>query len=281
MQDVVISLITNWWDALYTTFVGLLLPALFFTLLGLLVKKEKFFSDIKKALPEVRVTISLMVVNLIVIVPVIVILSRWISEIFVKYDFLALDASIWDSVPLPIVIFLAIFAGDFIGYWRHRLEHTRWLWPFHAVHHSDTEMVWLSVERIHPVNRVTTFLVDSTFLLLLGFPPEAIIINNLVRHYYGFFIHADVPWTFGKWEKIFVSPAMHRWHHSAEVAAFSTNFATVFSLFDWMFGSFRVPGPCNTELGVSDDMGDGALGQLSYPLKPGVFRRVTASPSTK
>lgn len=279
MQDTITALITNSWDALVATFIGLLLPAVFFTLLGILVKRDAFFADIRKALPEVRTTILLMVVNIIVIVPVIIILSTWISAAFENYNIYIFKTATWDFLPLPIVIFLAIFAGDFIGYWRHRFEHSRWLWPFHAVHHSDTEMVWLSLERFHPVNRITTFIVDSSFLLLLGFPPEAVIINNLVRHYYGFFIHADVPWTFGKFGKIFVSPAMHRWHHSAEVVAFSTNYATVFSLFDWMFGSYRVPGPCNTPLGVADDMGKGALGQLSYPLKPGVFRRTTiASP---
>jgi sterol desaturase/sphingolipid hydroxylase (fatty acid hydroxylase superfamily) len=52
-------------------------------------------------------------------------------------------------------------------------------------------------------------------MFLLGFPSYAIIANNLVRHYYGYYVHADLPWTHGKLGKIFVSPAMHRWHHAA------------------------------------------------------------------
>jgi hypothetical protein len=48
-----------------------------------------------------------------------------------------------------------------------RLDKERWsmFWPCHAVHHSDTEMTWLTLERFHPFNRLITTVVDSTFLL--------------------------------------------------------------------------------------------------------------------
>jgi sterol desaturase/sphingolipid hydroxylase (fatty acid hydroxylase superfamily) len=161
-----------------------------------------------------------------------------------------------------------VFAGDFTGYWRHRFEHSRLLWPSHVVHHSDTEMTWLTLERFHPINRLTTLIIDNAVLLLLGFPPYALVANNLVRHYYGFLIHADVPWTYGRLGNIFVSPAMHRWHHAADEAAYNTNFATVFSLFDRWFGTFRVPGPCTAALGVREATGLGVVGQLLYPFRP-------------
>ena len=116
----------------------------------------------------------------------------------------------WAAWPEVLVCVFAIFVGDFIGYWRHRLEHTRWLWPSHALHHSDTEMTWLAGYRFHPINRLSTVLVDSLLLSLFGFPPYALVINGLVRHYYGQFIHADLPWTFGifgyinkKWQECF------------------------------------------------------------------------------
>jgi len=94
--------------------------------------------------------------------------------------------------------FIAVFAGDFIGYWRHRLEHSQWLWPSHAIHHSDTEMTWLTLLRFHPINRLSSLILDYAFLLMLGLPPYALIVNNLVRHYYGMVIHADLPWTYGR-----------------------------------------------------------------------------------
>jgi sterol desaturase/sphingolipid hydroxylase (fatty acid hydroxylase superfamily) len=37
------------------------------------------------------------------------------------------------------------------------------------------------------------------------------------------------------------SPVFHRWHHSAEAAAQSSNFAPMFSLWDVLFGTFHMP----------------------------------------
>ena len=34
-------------------------------------------------------------------------------------------------------------------------------------------------------------------LFLLGFPPYALLVNNIVRHYWGHFIHAGLSWRFG------------------------------------------------------------------------------------
>jgi sterol desaturase/sphingolipid hydroxylase (fatty acid hydroxylase superfamily) len=160
---------------------------------------------------------------------------------------------------------VVVFVGDFASYWRHRLEHTRWLWRTHAIHHSDTEMTWLTLVRFHPLNRIVTMVIDVGVLALLGFPAWALVANVIVRHYYGEFIHADFPWTYGPARFLFVSPAMHRWHHARDVIGAGSNFATVFSVFDLAFGTYHVPGPCTVPLGVTDEMGAGAKGQLLYP----------------
>ena len=114
---------------------------------------------------------------------------------------------------------------------------------------------------------VTTAIIDAGLLMSLGFPPYALVANSLVRHYYGYFIHADLPWNYGVWNKVFVSPVMHQWHHANEPAAYNTNFATVFSVFDRAFGTYRVPSLCNIPLGISYDVGGSLWGQLLYPLK--------------
>jgi sterol desaturase/sphingolipid hydroxylase (fatty acid hydroxylase superfamily) len=58
---------------------------------------------------------------------------------------------------------------------------------------------------------------------------------------------------------------MHRWHHARDVTGAGSNFATVFSVFDQAFGTYYVPGICNVPLGVTDEMGEGTIGQLTYP----------------
>ena len=90
---------------------------------------------------------------------------------------------------------------------------------------------------------------------------------RLVRHYYGYLLHADVPWTLGKFELVFNSPAMHRWHHSRDVRTSSTNFATIFSVWDRVFGTLHAPGPCDAPLGVEEDMGQGVVGQYLHPFR--------------
>ena len=126
---------------------------------------------------------------------------------------------------------------------------------------------------------------------MLGFPTWALIANNLVRHYYGEFIHADLPWMYGRFASVFVSPVMHRWHHARDVTGSGSNFATVFSVFDRGFGTYYVPGLCNVPLGVTDDQypGKGLIRHLLHPfvawgrsllhaLRPAAAARVPEAP---
>lgn len=139
-------------------------------------------------------------------------------------------------------------------------------------------MTWLTLDRFHPINRITRCVIDTSALLPLGQPAEAVIANNLVRHYYGYLIHADLPWTYGPLGRILVSPAMHRWHHAADKAAFDTNYATAFAISDRAFGTFRVPGPCTVPLGVTDRMAPTLAGQIGYAFTARAYRRRSVRP---
>lgn len=247
-------------------------PALFFLAIGFVAKGRTVFVDIRRALSETCLNFQILFFNLVFVAPLIGMGGQALWEAFEQGGLWRIDPGVWSGVPPIVVVFVAVFVGDFVGYWRHRLEHGRLLWPSHAVHHSDTEMTWLTLERFHPVNRVTTFAIDTGALLLLGLPTYAVIANGLVRHFYGYFIHADLPWTYGRFGAVFVSPAMHRWHHSAEPRFFGTNFATVFSVFDRAFGTFDVPGPCTGRLGVSDVMAPTLRGQMGHALSPRAYR---------
>ncbi|KZN31666.1 hypothetical protein N474_02045 [Pseudoalteromonas luteoviolacea CPMOR-2] len=254
---------------LYTAFSNLIMLAVFFVLLAYLLKGKEVYKQVKPALTGSAFNFSLMSVNLLLLTPVMSIILTYLYG----YQWSIIDRSIWYDLPQPVAIFIAVFLGDFIGYWRHRFEHSRFLWPLHRVHHTDEHMNWLTLQRFHPLNYLTTFIIDTSFLILLGVPPFAIVANNMIRNYYGYFIHADIPWTYGKWSAIFVSPAMHRWHHATQREAYQTNFATVFSVFDRAFGTYRVPGPCNTDLGVRDGYSKSFFGELLHPFNFRVYWR--------
>lgn len=266
------------WGAVSTAISGILTPALFFLCLGYIVKRKALFGDMRRALPESGLNIQIMLFNLVFTTPVIVFSATFLSNFWQNTGLVLTSTEDWVGWPTVGVVLVAITLGDFVGYWRHRFEHSSFLWPSHAVHHSDTEMTWLSLERFHPINRLTTFVIDSSALLILGLPPYAVVANALVRHYYGFFIHADLPWTYGKWNILFVSPAMHRWHHSADEVAYGRNFATVFGLWDWAFGTHYVPGPCDGPLGVvTDDIKPTLWSQLSYAFRPKAYEKSSRS----
>jgi sterol desaturase/sphingolipid hydroxylase (fatty acid hydroxylase superfamily) len=254
------------WNALIAAFGGLMWPVFAFAVLALLFRGAAALRAARAATGEVRTNMLLFVFDIIAVTPLLALLLT-ASGAWIQSRGLALPASSWSALPSWAVIAIAVFAGDFIAYWRHRFEHTAMLWPSHAIHHSDTAMTWTTGLRFHPLNRLSTALIDTTALALLGLPPEALIANNMIRHYYGLFIHMDLPWTYGPLGRVFVSPAMHRWHHVRDADGAGVNFATVLSVFDQAFRTYHMPGPCAVPLGVRDAIGRGALMQLAWPIR--------------
>ncbi|WP_296600240.1 sterol desaturase family protein [Phenylobacterium sp.] len=239
--------------------------AALFAGLALAVKgRRRALADADAAVGDARINLVLAVVDRLAVAPVIVALTTGAVVVARDAGFLGANAWLGGLWP-PLALLLAVIVGDFTGYWRHRAQHSRWLWPAHAVHHSDRHLHWLSLERMHPVDRLGTA-VDTIVLGALGFPAWALVGNALVRHYYGYAIHADAPWTFGRASWVLNSPAMHRWHHAREITT-GCNFATVFSVWDRMFGTYHQPGPCDVPLGIDEEMGEGALGQYAHPFK--------------
>ncbi len=191
----------------------LLWCALAFAALAFLARGVPSWRTARAAAGEVSTNLTLFAIDTLFVAPALAVALAALGAWMQSGGFILIDPNTWTIWPVWGVVTAAIFAGDFIGYWRHRLEHTPPLWPAHAIHHSDTTMTWTTGLRFHPINRFSTALIDTGALALLGFPPWALAANNLVRHYYGLFIHADLPWTYGLLGRVFVSPAMHRWHH--------------------------------------------------------------------
>jgi sterol desaturase/sphingolipid hydroxylase (fatty acid hydroxylase superfamily) len=164
----------------------------------------------------------------------------------------------------------ALVAGDFLGYWTHRLFHrNRRLWPFHAVHHSSTDLDWLSSVRVHPVNDAVTTFAQVLPLLALGFHPGTLGPAAGFLVLYAIFIHANVRWSFGPLRYVIATPVFHRWHHSSEDEGLDKNFAGLLPLWDLLFGTFYLPsGSQPTRFGLRGDSPPDGLGrQLLYPFR--------------
>jgi sterol desaturase/sphingolipid hydroxylase (fatty acid hydroxylase superfamily) len=267
MLDTAATIVRDAFASLRLAAAVLAISVLFFGLVALVIKGREAVGAAIRALAEVRLNLAFYFLDALFVVPVLSVLVATLRFVVTEYSLAIGTEQFWGAAGRVVTLMAVLFVGDLISYWRHRVEHTRLFWPAHVIHHSDTDMTWLTLSRFHPINRISTAAVDVFFLALLGFPTWALVANNLVRHYYGEFIHADVPWMYGPFRKVFVSPVMHRWHHARDVKGSGSNFASVFSVIDAAFGTYYVPGLCNVPLGVTDDQypGEGVFRHLLHP----------------
>jgi len=169
--------------------------------------------------------------------------------------------------PYWLQIAAAVIVAEIAAYWKHRVFHMRWLWPIHAVHHSATEVDWLTNERDHPLQLLGTHLVLTTVLAFAGFSAEVFAAQAAVRRFYSLYTHANVTWSYGPLNRVFVSPAFHRWHHSTDPQMVGKNFAVMLSGLDVVFGSYRFPEPQPAAFGLPDGRSVDHLGAvLVHPL---------------
>jgi sterol desaturase/sphingolipid hydroxylase (fatty acid hydroxylase superfamily) len=172
----------------------------------------------------------------------------------------------------PLLLQFAMFLvlADFLAYWSHRAHHTmERLWQFHAVHHSSTEVDWLSSVRVHPLNDAIGSTVVATPLLLLGFSVGTLGAYLPFLTLYAILLHANVGWSYGRLRCLIASPAFHRWHHSAEPEAVDKNFAGLFPVWDRLFGTLYLPKdrrPARFGI-VERNVPTGFLSQLLYPFR--------------
>ncbi|HYS45525.1 MAG TPA: sterol desaturase family protein [Rhizomicrobium sp.] len=169
-------------------------------------------------------------------------------------------------LPLWLQAIGYLVATDFALYWIHRGFHRGFLWKYHAVHHVSQDLEWISAARFHPVNlALGTGLVDVV-ALLCGISPDIFLVIGPFTTITSCLVHANLNWTFGPLRGVFVSPVFHRWHHA--VAVCDKNFASTFSLWDVMFGTYHMPaGVLPGGYGIDDkEMPEGLVPQLFYPI---------------
>jgi sterol desaturase/sphingolipid hydroxylase (fatty acid hydroxylase superfamily) len=149
-----------------------------------------------------------------------------------------------------IVSFLAL---DLAVYLQHRVFHAvPLLWRFHGIHHADGELDVTTGDRFHPVEVAISLGTQSAVVALLGAPPTAALVFQLVLNAGSLFTHAnlDLPRRLdGALRTLFVTPAVHRVHHSAAPGEADHNFGFNVLVWDRIFGTYR-PAPEAGEAGL-------------------------------
>ena len=134
----------------------------------------------------------------------------------------------------------------------HRAMHNiPFLWRLHRVHHSAETLTPLTLFRVHPLESIIYFLrgllvfglISGVFIWLFG--RELTFFHILGVDALGFIFnlaganlrHSHVWLSFGRFEKYFISPAQHQFHHSKDHG--HPNFGTYLAFWDRINGSLK------------------------------------------
>lgn len=178
-----------------------------------------------------------------------------------------LQMNLLNGMTPVLQILIMVLVSDFVGYWCHRWKHSnQFLWNFHSIHHSQTNLTIVSNYRFH--------IVDETLLRLWLFIPFQILGTGLALWLWLDFIlawilylqHSEWNWSYGRLGHIFVSPVFHRKHHSKDERLQNSNYSMLFTFWDDLFGTADRKSPVPTEHGIAGDpVPEGWFGQLIYP----------------
>lgn len=160
---------------------------------------------------------------------------------------------------MALAAFAAFVTGDFALYWTHRIFHRfPLLWRAHRMHHVPEILTPITAFRFWPHEQIvhiggaafmngfglgvaaTVLGATVTPLTLLGVNAFSLVWNLAFAH----LRHSHVALPFPRRLcYVLVSPHMHQVHHSVEERHHDRNYATVFALWDWIFGSLYIPDP--------------------------------------
>ncbi|MEP7277213.1 MAG: sterol desaturase family protein [Bacteroidota bacterium] len=138
---------------------------------------------------------------------------------------------------------LQLLLIDLFMYWWHRLNHhISFLWRFHQFHHTDTAMNSTTALRFHVVELSFSYVARIMVFPILGITLNSIILYSLlffpivILHHSNIKISARLDQVF---RKLFVTPHMHRIHHSRIPTETNSNYSSLFPFWDLLFKTYR------------------------------------------
>jgi sterol desaturase/sphingolipid hydroxylase (fatty acid hydroxylase superfamily) len=146
------------------------------------------------------------------------------------------------EVPSWLSLLVTVLVLDAGAYAQHvTLHRVPALWRLHRTHHTDQEFDFTTGLRFHPLEAVFTTAITLTLVALVGAPPMATLVSQLLTIAVAFFEHANirVPDALDRVLRLaIVTPDLHRTHHSRDRRESQANYGAVFPWWDHLFGTY-------------------------------------------
>jgi len=145
-------------------------------------------------------------------------------------------------LPLWLHIVISIILLDMAVYWQHVASHKiPLIWAFHKMHHADRDIDATTGIRFHPVEIAFSMAYKMVIVLILGPHIIGVILFEIILNGSAMFNHANLRlplWLDRMVRVLFVTPDMHRVHHSAIARETNSNYGFNLSVWDRIFGSY-------------------------------------------
>ena len=146
------------------------------------------------------------------------------------------DAPAWLAF---LATLLALDLALYIQHWAtHRVP---LLWRLHRVHHVDRGFDVTTAARFHPVEIVLSLLYKAAVVAALGAPVLAVFAFEVGFALFTLWTHANLslPARLDRIARaVIATPDMHRIHHSVRMPETNSNYGTVLSGWDRLFGTY-------------------------------------------
>jgi sterol desaturase/sphingolipid hydroxylase (fatty acid hydroxylase superfamily) len=178
----------------------------------------------------------------------------------------------WPFVVQVIVAVLVLDAGITLAHMAS--HHFRWLWRFHAVHHSVTRFYGLNGLMKHPIHQAIEMTAGVAPLLVIGLPQSVaiavagcVVIQLLIQH-------ANIDYTSGPLSRWLAVNTGHRLHHLRYAGQGDVNFGLFTLVWDRLLGTYTPADPerpiTTDDVGINGrpDYPTGFADQLAEPFRP-------------
>ncbi|MBX3511406.1 MAG: sterol desaturase family protein [Hyphomonadaceae bacterium] len=181
------------------------------------------------------------------------------------------------------VLAACFFAEDLAYYWFHRIAHERrFFWASHVVHHSSQHYNLTTALRQTWTGTLGLNFIFWLPLVLIGFPPEMVLMFSALSLVYQFWIHTETIGRMGPLEWVLNTPSHHRVHHATNAKYLDANYAGVLIIWDRLFGTFVPEDDAERpRYGIISQLGTFNPFRVAFHEWAGIFRDVSRAKSLR